>query len=143
MEPSGRNGWQQVANRTAPKRLKQAKTVAVDCDRLPRSQNGKEGVDGSSPSEGFAKAPEIGAFAFTATCFIHNVQRVWSRLWSLQFRRRLSAIGPRSLAPHYRHPRDRPHCLPRRGVQRCAAEDRRERIAAQRSLDFRTCAGDE
>jgi hypothetical protein len=35
------------------KRLKEARTVAVGCDRLPR--DGKEGVDGSSPSEGSAK----------------------------------------------------------------------------------------
>jgi hypothetical protein len=34
-------------------RLKQAKTVAVGCDRLPETFHGKEGVDGSSPSEGF------------------------------------------------------------------------------------------
>ena len=34
------------------KRLKQAKTVADGCDQLPGPQNGKEGVDGSSPSEG-------------------------------------------------------------------------------------------
>src|SRR5918996_5287850 len=38
-------------------RLKHAKTVAMDCDQLPRPQNGKEGVDGSSPSEGFLKHP--------------------------------------------------------------------------------------
>ncbi len=36
---------------TPPKWRDQAKTVAVGCDRLPR--DGKEGVDGSSPSEGF------------------------------------------------------------------------------------------
>jgi hypothetical protein len=38
----------------APKRLKQAKIVAVGCDRLPSAAHGKEGVDGSSPSEGLA-----------------------------------------------------------------------------------------
>jgi hypothetical protein len=38
-----------------PERLKQAKTVAVGCDRLPETFHGKEGVDGSSPSEGFSK----------------------------------------------------------------------------------------
>jgi hypothetical protein len=43
---------------SAPRRLKQAKTFAVGCDRLPR--DGKEGVDGSSPSEGSAKAPARG-----------------------------------------------------------------------------------
>jgi hypothetical protein len=31
--------------------------------KTPSTKNGKEGVDGSSPSEGSAKAPHIGAFA--------------------------------------------------------------------------------
>ncbi len=39
MEPSGRNQWQPVANEQAPK------------------SEGKEGVDGSSPSEGFKVFP--------------------------------------------------------------------------------------
>jgi hypothetical protein len=37
-------------------RQKQAKTVAVGCDQLPFGA-GKEGVDGSSPSEGFSFVP--------------------------------------------------------------------------------------
>ena len=37
-------------------RLRQRKTVAVGCDRLPEAFHGKEGVDGSSPSEG-SKSP--------------------------------------------------------------------------------------
>jgi hypothetical protein len=36
-----------------PKPLKQAKSVAVVCDWLPPTLNGKEGVSGSSPEEGF------------------------------------------------------------------------------------------
>ena len=36
-------------------RLKQAKAVAVGCDPLPETFHGKEGVDGSSPSEGLHK----------------------------------------------------------------------------------------
>ena len=55
MEPSGCNRWQPVANGTVQKRLRQAKTVAVGCTQLPESFHGKEGVDGSSPSEGSAK----------------------------------------------------------------------------------------
>ena len=39
------------------KRLKQAKTVAAGCGRLPQAAHGKEGVDGSSPSEGLQKNP--------------------------------------------------------------------------------------
>jgi hypothetical protein len=57
MEPSGRNQWQPVANATAAKTPNQAKSVAMGCDPLPLNLDGKEGVDGSSPSEGSAKAP--------------------------------------------------------------------------------------
>ena len=52
MEQSGRNPWQPVANAVKRNRRNQAKTVAVGCDRLPIGAHGKEGVDGSSPSEG-------------------------------------------------------------------------------------------
>jgi hypothetical protein len=46
---TGGKWWQIGLARNAPE---QAKTVAVGCDRLPESFDGKEGVDGSSPSEG-------------------------------------------------------------------------------------------
>jgi len=46
--------------------------------------HGKEGVDGSSPSEGSAKAPEIGAFSFSSTCRDSFMRWVWSRLWSFR-----------------------------------------------------------
>ena len=49
MLATGRNRWQMALPRNPPK---QAKTVAVGCDQLPESLHGKEGVDGSSPSEG-------------------------------------------------------------------------------------------
>ncbi len=55
-------------------RLTQAKIVAVGCDQLPESFHGKEGVDGSSPSEGSAKAPHVGAFLFRSTCSRVNVR---------------------------------------------------------------------
>jgi len=48
------NRWQM---QEARKPLKQAKTVAAGCDQLPIGAHGKEGVDGSSPSEGFSKVP--------------------------------------------------------------------------------------
>jgi hypothetical protein len=48
--------------------------------------HGKEGVDGSSPSEGSAKAPEIGWFSIRSTCSASNVRWVWSRLWSFDAR---------------------------------------------------------
>jgi hypothetical protein len=44
------NRWQIGRPR---KRRNQAKTVATGCDQLPWDLDGKEGVDGSSPSEGF------------------------------------------------------------------------------------------
>jgi hypothetical protein len=37
MEPSGRSQWQSVAMQRGRKRLRQAKTVATACDRLPRN----------------------------------------------------------------------------------------------------------
>src|SRR5713226_6826395 len=43
------NPWQIGRPR---KRRNQAKTVATGCDQLPWDLDGKEGVDGSSPSEG-------------------------------------------------------------------------------------------
>jgi hypothetical protein len=66
------------------KRLIEAKTVAVGCAQLPESFHGKEGVSGSSPEEGSAKGPHIGAFSVEGTCRISSVQWVWSRLWSSQ-----------------------------------------------------------
>ena len=48
MEQSGRNRWQPVANGIAPKRLEQAKTVAMGCDRLPIGAHGKGRVDPTS-----------------------------------------------------------------------------------------------
>src|SRR5262245_36665603 len=38
----------------------QVETVALGCDRLPRRPHGKEGVDGSSLSEGLHKSPANG-----------------------------------------------------------------------------------
>ena len=43
MEPRGCNQWQSVAIGVAPKRQKQAETVAVGRDRLPIGAHGKEG----------------------------------------------------------------------------------------------------
>ena len=54
-------GGNRSQNGEAQKPHKQAKTFAVGCDRLPQRAHGKEGDSGSSPEEGFAKAPEIGA----------------------------------------------------------------------------------
>jgi hypothetical protein len=58
MEPSGRNWSQPVAKAPASEPAKRAKSVAIGCHRLPIGSHGKEGVDGSSPSEGSAKAAQ-------------------------------------------------------------------------------------
>jgi hypothetical protein len=42
--------------------LRQAKSVAVGCDRLRRESHGQEGVDGSSPSEDSTKFLLISPF---------------------------------------------------------------------------------
>jgi hypothetical protein len=41
------------------KRLKQGKTVAAGCDRLPQAAHGKEGVDGSSRQRASRKRLQI------------------------------------------------------------------------------------
>jgi hypothetical protein len=46
--------------------------------------HGKEGVDGSSPSEGSAKTPQKRRFYFYPTCTIINMRWVWSPLWNPQ-----------------------------------------------------------
>ena len=74
MEPRGRNKWQAVADGATKNTTESSQTVAADCDRLPLGAHGKEGVDGSSPSEGSAKAPQTGAFSFTRTCRISSVR---------------------------------------------------------------------
>ena len=45
------NAWQMPRSQ---KRPQQGKTLAMGCDPLPLNLDGKEGVDGSSPSEGLA-----------------------------------------------------------------------------------------
>jgi hypothetical protein len=47
---TGGNQSQIASRRWAPE---QAKTVAMRCHRLPENLDGKEGVSGSSPEEGF------------------------------------------------------------------------------------------
>jgi hypothetical protein len=61
---------------------KQAKTVAVGCDPLPETFHGKEGVDGSSPSEGFAKCPAYTRFACLK---LQRLSRAGTRGLSLEF----------------------------------------------------------
>jgi hypothetical protein len=54
--PAGATSSNQRQIARPPKPQKQAKFVAVSCPPLLEPSNGKEGVDGSSPSEGSRKA---------------------------------------------------------------------------------------
>jgi hypothetical protein len=54
VEPRGRNGVQNSHPQTHGKTARTRQTVADACEQSPRRAHGKEGVDGSSPSEGFA-----------------------------------------------------------------------------------------
>jgi hypothetical protein len=72
MEPRGCNRWQPVAKRSRLKRARTSQTVAVGCDRLPRPQNGKEGVSGSSQEEGSAKFLQIRTFLISS--ILHQFQ---------------------------------------------------------------------
>jgi hypothetical protein len=49
------------------------RTVALVCQRCQPGQNGKEGVNGSSPLEGFANAPLVGCFCSNAVCGCSNL----------------------------------------------------------------------
>jgi hypothetical protein len=57
MEQWGRNGWQTFGSLAALNGLIWGETFATGCHRLRFGSHGKEGVDGSSPSEGFDKTP--------------------------------------------------------------------------------------
>jgi hypothetical protein len=60
MEQRGRNRWQTFRLARPRERLELSETVATGCHRLPFGSHGKEGVDGSSPSEGLKKNPANG-----------------------------------------------------------------------------------
>src|SRR6266852_4818162 len=55
MEPSGRNRWQPVANEAPPKTAQTSQSATGGSPRQPF--HGKEGVNGSSPLEGFREVP--------------------------------------------------------------------------------------
>jgi hypothetical protein len=68
----------------------------------PRKQgetvDGKEGVGGSSPPEGFAKSLQVARFVFRSTCRFSRVRLVWSRLWSFQVENAPHSGVPRARA---------------------------------------------
>ena len=86
MEPRGCNPWQSAANRPGPE------TAKTSCDRLPFGSHGKEGVDGSSPSEGSAKAPVNGGF-LVGGFLVQTYLRVNPRAPSVEHLVEQSAFG--------------------------------------------------
>ncbi len=78
--PVAATGGNRSQMQRAQKPPNQAETAAVGCDRLPRRGHGKEGVDGSSLSEGSAKAPHNWAFCFDR--FVAG-SRTWGRYGAL------------------------------------------------------------
>jgi hypothetical protein len=72
----GRGAAGSESRAVAGKSWKQALLVCLP--PAARNLHGKEGVDGSSPSEGSAKAPQGGASSFGWSCTIFSVRWVWS-----------------------------------------------------------------
>jgi hypothetical protein len=70
--------------RQAGKRLKQADPQPSAAHGNGSGLDGKEGVDGSSPSEGSAKAPLVGALRIQIELAPPNVRWIWSGLWSFR-----------------------------------------------------------
>jgi hypothetical protein len=113
---------------------------------LLRRAHGKEGVSGSSPEEGSAKAQQISAFDFGLTCTSSSLHRVWSRLWSFQVENAVpsSRVSDREARP--RHSNDEVQVLkprPRRpswlGVR---VKQRVEPSLDRLLLDLRTSRSD-
>ena len=70
MEPRGCNRWQPIANPPRSETAETRATVAVGCDQLRKGAHGKEGVSGSSPEEGSAKAPHKRGFLCALIAFV-------------------------------------------------------------------------
>jgi hypothetical protein len=83
---TGGNQWQMGApeNRSNKPIRNPWQPTATHGNRF--AAHGKEGVDGSSPSEGSAKAAHVGAFPCSSTCSASSVRWVWNRLWSFRAR---------------------------------------------------------
>ena len=60
---AGATGGNPSQTHPPKKRLRSANRQPVATLRNKETFDGKEGVDGSSPSEGSAKAPHVGAFS--------------------------------------------------------------------------------
>jgi hypothetical protein len=93
---TGGNRWQMERPR---KWLRQANSVAVGCDRLPRERHGKEGVDGSSRQRASAKAPQSAAFCLARTCRSPACGGYGALYGALRFRTRAGSVEKSSHSP--------------------------------------------
>jgi hypothetical protein len=92
--PAGATGGNRSQIDWRRKPLKRADPQPMATHGNGLAAHGKEGVDGSSPSEGSAKALlHVGDFAFRSTCRVSSVRWVWSRLWSSRARGAVDAAG--------------------------------------------------
>jgi hypothetical protein len=74
--PAGATGGNRWQMGDPGKPLKQADPQPVATHGNHFGAHGKEGVNGSSPLEGSAKAPHVGAFVFRSTCRVGSVRWV-------------------------------------------------------------------
>jgi hypothetical protein len=70
LEPSGRNRWQPVANAPSRNRLRSPTRQPFATPRNDETFDGKEGVDGSSPSEGLQNPRSRGFFVQDDLLFV-------------------------------------------------------------------------
>jgi hypothetical protein len=57
-----------VSYKVKPEHAAENEALVRDVYKDLQHESPREGVDGSSPSEGSAKAPHVGAFSFSSTC---------------------------------------------------------------------------
>jgi hypothetical protein len=112
---------QRLASRRLLPSRNQANTVAVGCVRLPAGPHGKEGVDGSSPSEGFAKSPHVRASCFGSICRLSNVRTGMEPF--------MEPSGQRGFSE------SRANCPERPGIKRGQATSRRPSPTTRRSAE--------
>ena len=82
--PAGATGGNQWQMRRARKPLKQTDPQLMATHGNGSRPHGKEGVDGSSPSEGSKNLLQIVGFGLWSICRVCFVRWVWIPLWILQ-----------------------------------------------------------
>ena len=94
-------------------------TLATGCHLLPFGFHGKEGVDGSSPSEGSAKVPQSGAFFLPSVCGASNLlgYGAGSGAFRHSTARFVASAGNALAEYRERRPPCRGICVPQRSAQ--------------------------